>query len=116
MTTHSSILAWKIPWTEDPGGHSPWIHTELDITEATEHGLMSHPYHLGKVSHLGRDLFASQIPRQHLRATCKQGFLRITASGQCCSFFFFGPASELSLNVTPPREVSCASGRISFLL
>ena len=19
MTTHSSILAWKIPWTEDPG-------------------------------------------------------------------------------------------------
>ena len=20
MTTHSSILAWKIPWTEEPGG------------------------------------------------------------------------------------------------
>ena len=20
MTTHSSILAWKIPWTEKPGG------------------------------------------------------------------------------------------------
>ena len=20
MTAHSSILAWKIPWTEDPGG------------------------------------------------------------------------------------------------
>ena len=20
MTTHSSILAWEIPWTEDPGG------------------------------------------------------------------------------------------------
>ena len=20
MTTHPSILAWKIPWTEDPGG------------------------------------------------------------------------------------------------
>ena len=20
MPTHSSILAWKIPWTEDPGG------------------------------------------------------------------------------------------------
>ena len=23
MTTHSSILAWNIPWTEEPGGHSP---------------------------------------------------------------------------------------------
>ena len=20
MTTHSSILAWRIPWTDDPGG------------------------------------------------------------------------------------------------
>ena len=20
MATHSSILSWKIPWTEDPGG------------------------------------------------------------------------------------------------
>ena len=24
MTTHSNILAWKISWTEEPGGLSPW--------------------------------------------------------------------------------------------
>ena len=24
MATHSSILAWRIPWTEEPGGLSPW--------------------------------------------------------------------------------------------
>ena len=24
MTTHSSILAWEIPWTEEPGGYRPW--------------------------------------------------------------------------------------------
>ena len=24
MATDSSILAWEIPWTEEPGGHSPW--------------------------------------------------------------------------------------------
>ena len=23
MATHSRILAWRIPWTEVPGGHSP---------------------------------------------------------------------------------------------
>ena len=23
MATHSSILAWEIPWTEDPGGMQP---------------------------------------------------------------------------------------------
>ena len=34
MATHSSILAWKIPWTEKPGGlHSPWGHKKLDVTE-----------------------------------------------------------------------------------
>jgi len=36
MATHSSILAWKIPWTEDPGGgYSPWGHRELDMTGHT---------------------------------------------------------------------------------
>ena len=24
MATHSSILAWKSPWTEEPGGLNPW--------------------------------------------------------------------------------------------
>ena len=24
MATHPSILAWRIPWTEDPAGYSPW--------------------------------------------------------------------------------------------
>ena len=23
MTTHSSSLAWKVPWTEEPGGLQP---------------------------------------------------------------------------------------------
>ena len=27
MATHSSILSWRIPWTEEPGGlYSPWSH------------------------------------------------------------------------------------------
>ena len=31
MATHSSILVWKIPWTEKPGGlYSPWGPEELD--------------------------------------------------------------------------------------
>jgi len=50
MATHPSILAWRIPWTEEPGGlqsmgsqgvgrqrslvgYSPWGHKELDVTE-----------------------------------------------------------------------------------
>ena len=38
MATHSSILAWEIPWTEEPGGlHSTQSHKELDTIEVTEH-------------------------------------------------------------------------------
>ena len=34
MATHSSILAWRIPWTEEPDVlHSPWGHKESDTTE-----------------------------------------------------------------------------------
>ena len=32
--THSSILAWRIPWTEEPDVlQSPWGHKESDTTE-----------------------------------------------------------------------------------
>jgi hypothetical protein len=33
MAPHSSTLAWKIPWMEEPGGCSPWGHGESDMTE-----------------------------------------------------------------------------------
>ena len=42
MATHSSILAWRISWTEQPGGlHAcPWCSKESDMTEATERSHM----------------------------------------------------------------------------
>ena len=34
MATHSSILAWRIPWTEEPGGlQSSGSQKESDTTE-----------------------------------------------------------------------------------
>ena len=33
MAPHSSTLAWKIPWTEEPGGCRPWDREESDMTE-----------------------------------------------------------------------------------
>ena len=37
MATHSSILAWRIPWLEEPGGLGPLVQgrKELDMTEVT---------------------------------------------------------------------------------
>ena len=33
MATHSSILAWRIPWTEEPGGLQSMGRKESDTTE-----------------------------------------------------------------------------------
>ena len=33
MAAHSSILAWRNPWTEEPDGYSPWGHKESDMIE-----------------------------------------------------------------------------------
>ena len=33
MATHSSILAWKMPWTEKPGKLQSMGSQELDMTE-----------------------------------------------------------------------------------
>ena len=40
MATHSSILAWRIPWTEEPSGLSPRGCKESDRPEGTEHARM----------------------------------------------------------------------------
>ena len=33
MAPHSSLLAWRIPWMEEPGGLQPWGRKESDMTE-----------------------------------------------------------------------------------
>ena len=35
MATHSSILAWRIPWTDEPGGVTVHGVAELDTIEVT---------------------------------------------------------------------------------
>ena len=39
MANHSSILAWRIPWTEGPVGYSPWGNKELVMAEETKNTL-----------------------------------------------------------------------------
>ena len=37
MATHSSILAWEIPWTEEPDRLQLWGRKESDTAEVTYH-------------------------------------------------------------------------------
>ena len=42
MATRSSILAWKSPWTEEPGGLQSWgCMTELVCTRVDGDGLVA---------------------------------------------------------------------------
>ena len=40
ITTHSNILAWRIPQTGEPSEPNPQGHKELDTSEATEHAYL----------------------------------------------------------------------------
>ena len=44
MSNHSSILAWGIPWIEEPGSlYCPWGLKELDMTERLKTHTHTHP-------------------------------------------------------------------------
>ena len=62
MATHSSILAWRIPWTEEPGKlHSSWGCKKSDTTER-----LTHSSHVSK-------RFAICLSNNHLLlGLCKQ--------------------------------------------
>ena len=57
MATHSSVLAWKVPWTEEPTSYSPWDYKELDMTEHAPPSWINHlpPKHF-QISHLELEL------------------------------------------------------------
>ena len=63
MATHSSILAWEIPWTEEPGGLQSMGSQELGTTQQLSH--YQTPWAGPQCHHLG----ASKIEnlRPHLR-------------------------------------------------
>ena len=45
MATHSSTLAWRIPWTEETGVlYSPWGCQELDTTECAHSHIHTHTH------------------------------------------------------------------------
>ena len=58
MVTHSSILAWEVPWTEEPGGLQSWGH-DL-VTEQQQIGkCMFRLHHLAD----WQDSFSASVSR-----------------------------------------------------
>ena len=63
MAACSSILAWKIPWTEELGGSQrvglwPMGHKQLDMTEHTAH---THTTHTHTHTYIHRHIYGASL-------------------------------------------------------
>ena len=58
VAAHSSILAWRIPWTEEPGGLQPMGLQESDTTEQLDRQTDRHTHthtHTHRISYFEAD-------------------------------------------------------------
>ena len=80
MATNSSILAWEIPWTEEPGGLHPWGGKRVRhdfMTEQQQHTLIItyNLYYLPKTQTSNMiTLIISFNPVEKGDSRCKMGF------------------------------------------
>ena len=88
MATHSSICAWRIPWTRSLMGHSPWCRKELDMTGATSHTCMHTTSCHKKIREIEKIL--TRFPQNTIKQ--KQKSIRI---------------KKVSFTVPPPRNNPC---------
>ena len=113
MATHFSILAWRIPWMEEPGGLQSMGSKELDTTE-----LLHFHFHFGDVIDDDEDL-DEQVWMKGMawkgeaeEGTCPSFFLRIYTDRQIHSdtmWFQHMLTSKHppSHNPTPSKWCSC---------
>ena len=62
MATYSSILAWEIPWTEEPGGLQSMVSQESDMTQQLNHlhsAVTGYFPLVAKAAKMGKDLDGS---------------------------------------------------------
>ena len=63
MATHYSILAWKIPWTEEPGGLQSMGLQRVRHNLATEHSRLQVTQHKHKSSNRNKFYFRTMFTR-----------------------------------------------------
>ena len=103
MATRSSILAWRIPWTEEPGG------LQSDTTEVTQHAHMHHQHYEANVPALGphRDAHTSGMYKIQMTVAHQNPHLEKRAD----SLEAVTPSSDLRKVLSFSQE-----GKVIFLL
>ena len=70
IATHSSILAWEIPWTEEPGGLQSMGSQRLRHNWATEHYLPTFSA-WEALTHFSASFFPDSFPDSFLTFSCQ---------------------------------------------
>ena len=105
MATHSSILAWRIPWTEEPGGlqimelwkvRPNWVTNTFTFTHR------SHPAHLPNGHYL--DIHSDtwevfQHTSRHAQVWCEACISRVRDSVQYAYSFRVEPTEQCFYNI-----------------
>ena len=98
MATHSSLLAWEIPWTEEPGRlHSPWSLKESEITELLTHSIL-------RVLKL--EFVTGRFVCLFVDCLIPEGILSHNSFSPCVIFSFQGRKKKAFFKVTS-KQLSC---------
>ena len=73
MATHSSILIWEIPWTEEPGGLQSMRLQRVRHDQVTEHTGRGKEGDLSRSTHWGKAMWAHSGEKA---GVCKRGLTR----------------------------------------
>ena len=111
MATHSSILAWRIPWTEETDGlYSPWGCKQLDTTEQY---LFVWQYSITYIYHT---FFSHSLVNGHLGCFCISAIINYAEVNTkvCGSFWISG---FVFFTCIPRSRIArlCDSSIFSFL-
>ena len=92
MATHSSILAWRIPWTEEPS-YGPWGCKESEMTEWQTLLRTAHRYYCTISMHVGPRIFFPTSLIEQIFTECyhvqdivrQQEKLKIPSAWECAN-------------------------------
>ena len=113
MATHSRILLWRVPWTEEPSG--PWsTGSQRDTTEATQHTVNA-PTHTHIHTHTlilsVCGLHENYMQRKSLdskMSVSQSIYIKSTKDLYLFFFFFFSSTSLLLPTHLPPPSCTHA--------
>ena len=122
MATHSRILAWRIPWTEEPSGLQSIGCKELDTTEATQHtGTINRNRSQYPFSEQMRNSLQSPFPDSGTKLLRFKTWELTSLSssfkmGSWWKFMYIRPCVCLTIIRTPKKKSYLSSLSLSLLL